>query len=258
MKKLEGRRDFRWLRDLSVHLGVLALWELACRTIVPAIYLPAPSAIVMAFVATIRSGELGTQLGQTASVLALGFLLAMVTGMIVGVAMGASKTLGRLLDPYVNALNSMPTVALVPLVVIWLGLGFEAKVFLTWLVSFFSIVISAQTAVQNIPHAYIDTARSFASGPFDTLNKVIIPASIPYFVSGIRLGLARALVGVVVAEMFTALSGLGYMVTTYGNTFKVNFVFVPIVTLAILSVLLNAILRWAEHRLTPWNRGRDR
>jgi ABC-type nitrate/sulfonate/bicarbonate transport system permease component len=149
-------------------------------------------------------------------------------------------------------------VALVPLVIIWLGLGFEAKVFLTWLVSFFSIVISAQTAVQNIPHAFLDTARAFGSGPFATLNKVIIPASIPYFVSGIRLGLARALVGVVVAEMFTALSGLGYMVTTYGNTFKVNFVFVPIITLAILSVVLNALLRWAEARLTPWNRGRTR
>jgi NitT/TauT family transport system permease protein len=150
----------------------------------------------------------------------------------------------------------MPTVALVPLVVIWLGLDYQAKVFLTWLVSFFSIVISTQTAVQNIPHSYIDTARAFCSGRVATLTKVIVPAAIPFFVSGIRLGLARALVGVVVAEMFTALSGLGYMVTAYGNTFKVDYVFVPIVVLAALSVLFNAGLQWTERRLTPWNRGR--
>jgi NitT/TauT family transport system permease protein len=150
----------------------------------------------------------------------------------------------------------MPTVALVPLVVIWLGLDYNAKVFLTWLVSFFSIVISTQAAVQNIPHAYIDTARAFCSSRTATLTKVIAPAAIPYFVAGIRLGLARALVGVVVAEMFTALSGLGYMVTTYGNTFKVDYVFVPIVVLAAMSVLLNAGLQWTERKLTPWNRGR--
>ncbi|MDB5543771.1 MAG: nitrate/sulfonate/bicarbonate transporter permease [Hyphomicrobiales bacterium] len=258
MKTHKAKTYWPFLRDMSVHVLVLAIWEIACRTVIPPIYLPAPSSIVTAFIATAKSGELATQLGQTVSVLALGFFLALVTGMMLGVAMGASRVLSRLLDPYINALNAMPTVALVPLVVIWLGLGYEAKVFLTWIVSFFSIVISAQTAVQNIPHAYLDTARAFASGPFATLNKVVIPASIPYFVSGIRLGLARGLVGVVVAEMFTALSGLGYMVTTYGNTFRINYVFVPIITLAFLSVFLNALLRMAERRLTPWNRGRAR
>lgn len=238
------------------HIGLLLLWEIACRTAIPSYFLPAPSSVVKAFFATLQSGELFTQLGQTASVLISGFILALVSGMLLGVAMGTSRLLSRLLDPYINVFNSMPTVALVPLVVIWLGLDYQAKVFLTWLVSFFSIVISTQTAVQNIPHAYIDTARAFCSSQTAMLTKVIVPAAIPFIVAGIRLGLARALVGVVVAEMFTALSGLGYMVTTYGNTFKVDYVFVPIAVLAALSVLLNAGLRWAERALTPWNRGR--
>jgi ABC-type nitrate/sulfonate/bicarbonate transport system permease component len=241
---------------ISFHAGLLILWEVACREFIPPYFLPPPSSIFQAFVVTLKSGELTTQLGQTASVLVTGFLLALVSGMLLGVAMGMSRTLTRLLDPYINAMNAMPTVALVPLVVIWLGLDFQAKVFLTWLVSFFSIVISTQTAVQNIPHAYIDTARAFGSGRIATLTKVIVPAAIPFFIAGIRLGLARALVGVVVAEMFTALSGLGYMVTLYGNTFKVNYVFVPIVVLAAISVFLNAGLKWSERRLTPWNRGR--
>jgi ABC-type nitrate/sulfonate/bicarbonate transport system permease component len=242
----------------SFHAGLLLAWEIACLTVIPSYFLPAPSSVLKAFIATLKSGELITQLGQTASVLVTGFLLALLSGMLLGVAMGMSRILARLLDPYINAFNSMPTVALVPLVVIWLGLDFEAKVFLTWLVSFFSIVISTQTAVQNIPHSYIDTARAFCSGRIATLTKVIVPAAIPFFIAGIRLGLARALVGVVVAEMFTALSGLGYMVTTYGNTFKVDYVFVPIAVLAALSVLLNAGLQWSERRLTPWNRGRTK
>lgn len=243
---------------ISFHIGLLLAWEILCRTVIPPYFLPAPSSIVQAFIATLKSGELATQLGQTLSVLVTGFALALLSGMLLGIAMGMSRVFARLFDPYINAFNSMPTVALVPLVVIWLGLDYQAKVFLTWLVSFFSIVISTQTAVQNIPHSYIDTARAFCSGRVATLTKVIVPAAIPFFVSGIRLGLARALVGVVVAEMFTALSGLGYMVTEYGNTFRINYVFVPIVVLAALSVLLNAGLQWTERRLTPWNRGRRR
>jgi ABC-type nitrate/sulfonate/bicarbonate transport system permease component len=240
--------------DIAIHIGFLAVWEIACRTVIPPMFLPPPSAIAIAFWQTIRSGELPVHLAQTGSVLVLGLSLAIITGMIVGVIMGTSKPVARILDPYVSAMNAMPTVALVPLVIIWLGLGYEAKVFLTWIVSFFSIVITTQAGVANIPAAYLDTARAFACGRMATLQKVILPAALPFFVAGIRIGLGKALVGVVVAEMFTALSGLGYMVTTYGNTFKIAFVFVPILTLAALAVLLTGLLRWCERRLAPWNR----
>jgi ABC-type nitrate/sulfonate/bicarbonate transport system permease component len=248
------RQRFHWVQEIGIHVVFIGLWELACRTVVPPMFLPAPSRIAVAFWQTLRSGELVVQLGQTASVLAVGFSLSIVTGMVVGIVMGTSRLAGRILDPYVNAMNATPTVALVPLVVIWLGLGYEAKVFLTWVVSFFSIVISSQAAVQNIPAAHLDTARAFACSRVDTLCKVIIPASVPLFVAGIRIGLGKALVGVVVAEMFTALSGLGYMVTNYGNTFKIDYVFVPILTLAALSILLTAVVRLCERRLMPWSR----
>ena len=247
-------RSLDWVKELGSHVLFLALWELACRTVISPIFLPAPSRIAVAFWHTIQTGELPTQLGQTVSVLAVGFSLSIVTGTIVGIIMGTSRLAARILDPYVNAMNATPTVALVPLVVIWLGLGYEAKVFLTWIVSFFSIVISSEAAVHNIPGAHLDTARAFACRRMDMLRKVIIPASGPLLVAGLRIGLGKALVGVVVAEMFTALSGLGYMVTNYGNTFKIDYVFVPILTLAALSILLTWVLRWCERKLTPWNR----
>jgi ABC-type nitrate/sulfonate/bicarbonate transport system permease component len=237
----------------AIHLLLLLGWEIASRTFIPSNFLPPPSAIAFAFWQTTLSGELPVRFAQTASVLVLGLSLAIVTGMMVGIAMGTWPFLARILDPYVSAMNAMPTVALVPLVIIWLGLGYQAKVFLTWVVSFFSIVISAQAGVQNIPATYLETARAFACHRRATLQKVILPAALPFFVAGIRIGLGKALVGVVVAEMFTALSGLGYMVTTYGNTFKIAFVFVPILTLAALAVLLTGVLRWCERKLAPWN-----
>jgi NitT/TauT family transport system permease protein len=238
--------------QLALHGSVLALWEIACLTVISPLFLPPPSAIAVAFYDTLRSGELIRQLSQTLAVLAVGFGLAVIIGLALGILMGTVRTVARLLDPYVNALYAMPTVALVPLVIVWLGLGFEAKVFLTFIVGVFPIVINAQAGVKNIPAAYMETARSFACSRSQTFWKVMLPAAIPFFVAGLRLGLGRALVGVVVAEMFTALSGLGYMVTFYGNTFKTALLFVPIITLALLSIAITELIRWAERRITPW------
>ncbi|MEA2945945.1 MAG: NitT/TauT family transport system permease protein [Alphaproteobacteria bacterium] len=252
----KARHDRSRLRGVAIqialHGSVLALWEIACRTVIPPLFLPPPSAIAVAFYDTLRSGELPRQLGQTLGVLAVGFGLAVIIGLTLGILMGTVRTAARLLDPYVNALYAMPTVALVPLVIVWLGLGFEAKVFLTFIVGVFPIVINAQAGVKNIPAAYMETARAFACSRSQMFWKVMLPAAIPFFVAGLRLGLGRALVGVVVAEMFTALSGLGYMVTFYGNTFKTALLFVPIITLALLSIAITELIRWAERRITPW------
>jgi NitT/TauT family transport system permease protein len=252
----KSRHDRSRLRGVAIqialHGSVLALWEIACRTVISPLFLPPPSAIAVAFYDTLRSGELPRQLGQTLGVLAVGFGLAVIIGLALGILMGTVRTAARLLDPYVNALYAMPTVALVPLVIVWLGLGFEAKVFLTFIVGVFPIVINAQAGVKNIPAAYLETARAFACSRGQMFRKVMLPAAIPFFVAGLRLGLGRALVGVVVAEMFTALSGLGYMVTFYGNTFKTALLFVPIITLALLSIAITELIRWAERRITPW------
>ena len=236
----------------AAHASVLIGWELLSRYVIPPQYLPPPSAVVQAFLATTRSGELPRQLWQTASVLLLGFSLAIVSGMAVGIAMGMFPTLRRILDPYVNAFYAMPTVALVPLVIIWLGLGFEAKVFLTWLVAVFPVIISAQIGVMNVPAAFIETARAFGCDRWQVFRRVILHAAVPFFIAGIRLGLGRALVGVVVAEMFTALSGLGYMVVYYGNTFRTADVFVPIVVLAALSIAITRLIYWLERWIAPW------
>jgi NitT/TauT family transport system permease protein len=237
---------------LATHLSVLLMWELLSRFVVPPQFLPPPSAIIRAFMATTESGELPRQLMQTASVLVLGFSLAILSGMAIGIAMGIFPALRRILDPYVSTFNAMPTIALVPLVIIWLGLGYEAKVFLTWIVSVPTVIINAETGVANVPPAFIETARAFGCNRRQVFRRVILHAAIPYFVAGIRLALGRALVGVIVAEMFTALTGLGYMIVLYGNTFRTAELFVPIVVLAILSVTITKLIYRFETKLAPW------
>jgi NitT/TauT family transport system permease protein len=236
----------------ATHISVLTLWELLSRFVIPPQFLPPPSAIALALVTTTRSGELPRQLWQTTTVLLLGFGLAIVSGMAIGIAMGMFQTLRRILDPYVNAFYAMPTVAMVPLVIIWLGLGFEAKVFLTWLVSVFPVIINAQIGVMNVPPAYLETARAFGCDRWQLFRRVILHAAVPFLIAGIRLGLGRALVGVIVAEMFTALTGLGSMIVFYGNTFRTAELFVPMVVLAILSIAITNLIYRMERWIAPW------
>src|SRR5262249_12364249 len=245
-------RRRRIVVQIAFHGSLLLIWEFVARTLIPPLLLPPPSAVAGAFVETLASGELVRQLGQTMGVLAVGFGLAVVIGMALGIAMGTFPLLARLLDPYVNAFYAMPTVALVPLVIIWLGLGFEAKVFLTWLVAIFPIIINAQIGVMNVPPAFIETARAFGCDRWEVFRRVVLYAAVPFLIAGVRLGLGRALVGVVVAEMFTALSGLGYMVVFYGNTFRTAELFVPIVVLAILSIAITDLIYRLERRIAPW------
>jgi NitT/TauT family transport system permease protein len=248
-----GDRPNRRLMVVAIHLSVLVAWQLLATFVIPQRYLPPPTAIFRAFVTLTESGALPRQLLQTLSVLALGFGLAIVTGVTIGVAMGMFATLRRILDPYVNAFYAMPTVVLVPLVIIWLGLGFEAKVFLTWFVSMFAVIINAEIGVLSVPAAFIETARAFGCNRWQIFQRVVLHAALPFFVAGIRIGLGRALVGVVVAEMFTALSGLGYMIVLYGNTFRTAELFVPIVVLALVSIALTNLIQWIERRIAPWH-----
>src|SRR3954471_22952393 len=171
----------------ATHIGVLVAWELLSRFVIPPQFLPPPSAVAEAFVKTVRTGELPRQLWQTTNVLLAGFGLAIVSGMAVGIAMGTFQMLRRVLNPYVNAFYAMPTVAMVPLVIIWLGLGYEAKVFLTWLVAVFPVIINAQIGVLNVSPAFIETARAFGCNRWQIFRRVVLYAAVPFFIAGIRL-----------------------------------------------------------------------
>lgn len=230
---------------------VLLIWELAGRSINP-ILLSYPTAITRAAVDMTLSGELPTELMLSLRILCLGFFLAAIAGIGLGIIIGRYQIAEYLLDPYINALYSTPTVALIPVIMLWLGLGFAAKTSIVFLVSFFPIVVNTQAGVRNISASLVDIGRVFGASERTVLAKIIVPASLPFILAGVRLAVGRAVVGMIVAEMFTAISGLGGLLILYSNSFQTDRMFVTVLVMAFLGASLSALVRMCEQRIAPW------
>lgn len=238
------------IRLLSVAVFLVA-WEIYGRTLNP-IFLSYPSAVTVAAREVIASGELLTAGLQTLQALAAGFVVAVVLGLAVGLAMGRYRIVNFALDPYVTALYNTPIVALIPLLQLWFGLGLTAKIVIVALSAFFPVVINTYAGVHNTSQSLVDVVRAFGATDRQVAAKVVLPNAIPFVMAGIRLGVGRAVIGVVTAEFFTAISGLGGLVIVFSNAFATAKLFVPVITLVALGFALTSLARWAERRLTPW------
>lgn len=238
------------IRWLSVAGGLLA-WEAYGRVVASPIF-TYPSAILQAAAVLVRTGELQFYLQASLVVLSLGLFLAVVAGIPLGVAIARWPLLEHATDPYINALYATPTVALIPIVVLWLGFQTKAKVALVFLFCVFPILINTYQGVRSVDRRLLEVARAFCSTEWATWRDVILPSSLPFILAGVRLAIGRGLVGMVVAEFYTSITGLGYMIVQYANTFKTDRLFVPIVVLMVMGVGLTALLKRLERRIAPW------
>ncbi len=238
------------VRTLSVLAGLLA-WEAYGRMIHSSIF-TYPSAIGRAFVALVAAGELQFYLKSSLVVFSLGLGLAVIVGIPLGVLIARRATVEYATDPWLNALYATPTVALIPVVVLWLGFQVTAKVALVFFFCVFPVLINTYQGVKNTDTRLIEVARSFCSGESRLWRDLILPSAAPFILAGIRLAIGRGLVGMVVAEFYTSITGLGYMIVQYANTFKTDRIFVPIVILMIMGVTLTGLLRRLEQRVAPW------
>lgn len=238
------------IRVLSVAVGMVA-WELYGRHLHSAIF-TYPTAIGHAFVEVVASGELFFFMKSSIIVLTLGFLLAICVGVPLGILIGRRTLLEHAVDPYVNALYATPTVALIPVIVVWLGFQTLAKVVLVFLFCLFPILINTYQGVKNTDPRLVEVARSFCAREWGLWRDLILPSALPFILAGIRLSIGRGLVGMVVAEFYTTITGLGYMIVQYANTFRTDRLFVPIVVLMAMGMGLTSLLRYMEHRIAPW------
>jgi NitT/TauT family transport system permease protein len=245
-----GRRDVWLLRALSV-VVVLGGWELYGRHTNPLLF-TYPSAVAQAGVELLRDGSLLKAMGQSLSVLAWGLGLSILVGVAVGLAMGRSRVVEALLEVPLDALYAVPTVALVPVIVLWVGFGPVAKVVVVFLFSVFAIVLNTARGVREVDPQLIEVARSYSASEVGLWSDVVLPSALPYIVTGVRLAVGRALVGVIIAEFYTSIAGLGFLIVTYANTFQTAKVFVPVGVLMALGVVLTAALQVLEGRLAPW------
>jgi len=229
----------------------VAAWEAYGRALHSVIF-TYPSAVAWAAYELIRAGELQFYLKSSLLVLSLGLGLAIVLGIPLGILMGRRAVIEHAVDPYVNALYATPLVATIPVIVVWLGFQTKAKVVLVFLFSVFPILINTYQGVKSTDGRLVEVARSFCTKEWRMWQDLILPASAPFILAGIRLAIGRGLVGMVVAEFYTTITGLGYMIVQYANTFRMDRLFVPIVVLMIMGMSLTAALRHLERRIAPW------
>jgi ABC-type nitrate/sulfonate/bicarbonate transport system permease component len=246
------------ITSLSV-AALIALWEIFGRQVNP-IFGSYPSAIAVAFVDLARSGKLLTALSQSLQPFVVGYGLAIIAGVPIGLIIGRYRTMEAAFGIYVTAGYAMPLVALVPLLVLWLGLGFAVKVAIVFLMSLFPICINTWLGVVAVPKTLIEVGKSFVAPNHVILRRIILPATLPYIMAGVRLAVGRAVVAMVIAEFFTAISGLGAIIINSANNFDTATMFVPIIILMVMAIGLNSLIGVVERWVAPWQAeiaGRD-
>jgi NitT/TauT family transport system permease protein len=246
-----------WRRRAFYRWGFLALilivWEVLGPLVNPILF-SHPSKIAVAFFDLTVSGELPYYAAESLQILFYGLALAIVIGVPLAVLMARVKPVDWALELPINALYSTPMVALVPLLVLWFGIYMQAKVIVVFLFAVFPILVNTYQGVRECDKNMIEVARSFRSSEWQMWKDVLLPYAVPYIAAGVRLAIGRGLVGMVIAEFYTTISGLGFMITRYAHIFETDKTFVPVLLLMFLGVALTASLKRVERWVAPWSR----
>jgi len=251
-------RSHWWTRSEGVLLPtigvlvVLVCWELYGRSgRIDPIQFSYPSEIWTAMRGLMSSGRLWTDLRVSSEEFALGFLVALV-GVPLGLLFGVVRRLGLAVDPIVTALYSTPIVALTPLVVIWFGLGMSSKVAVIALIAVFPMMINTIEGVRTVDPDLVRAARSFGASPLQVVGTVVLPASLPFVIAGVRLAIGRAMIGLVVGEFLASTAGLGFSIRFYAENFRTAEYLGLTLLLMAVAVVLTSLLRFIERRIAPW------
>lgn len=247
------RRGRDWLIRLLSITFILGGWELAGREVNP-LLMSYPSAIASATSAMIVSGDLQTALLSSLKTLLIGFTIASLIGSVLGLLIGRYKAFDAATDWLVNALYATPMIAIIPLVILWFGLGDLSKLFIVSLITLFPVLINTSAGVRNVPAPMMELATAFNASEWQIFSRIILPASLPFMMTGLRLGIGRAIIAMVAAEFFTSITGLGALIVKFGNQYDTASMFVPILVLMIMGISLTAIIRRVENYFLPWRR----
>jgi ABC-type nitrate/sulfonate/bicarbonate transport system permease component len=246
------RREHRVVRVLAL-LGLLALWELLTRVgWVPALFLPSPLGVLRELIEMAWSGQILVHLGASLRRLLVGFAVGAGAGTSAGVVVGFFGLAEAVGQPLIAATFPIPKIALLPLLILWLGIGEASKVTVIALGVFFPMAINTHAGVRQADPLLIRAAVSFGAGRWSVIRKVVIPSALPMVFAGLKLGAGTALLLLVAAEMIGAESGIGFLVLQAGNLMETTKLMVGIVVLSLLGLLSHWALTWLERRVIPW------
>jgi ABC-type nitrate/sulfonate/bicarbonate transport system permease component len=232
---------------------ILLLWEVVVRALAPA-YVAKPSTVVMAIPHVIVDPVFLKATGATLAAVAQGLAAALVVGTIIGLLMGRSLMLERAIRHYVNGFYAIPMIVVLPLFSLWFGYSGATRIATILFAAIFSIIINVADGARAVPREYLEVARSFRANRASVLFGIVLPASMPYLLAGIRLAAGRALIGAVVAEFFLSIGGLGYFILYNSRTYHHNEAFVGVLLLAAFGVGFELLVAWCTRRFLPWYR----
>jgi ABC-type nitrate/sulfonate/bicarbonate transport system permease component len=252
------RKSF-YKRHESIVLGgsavilTLAIWQAmwSAGKISP-LFMSGPSAIAKRFHDDLLHGNLLNDLAYSGKNFAIGFILAVVAGVLLGVIVGWYKRVEMLAGPFLNALYATPRVAMVPLIIIWFGIGMWSKVFIVFISAFFPVLVNTIGGIRAIDRDLLRAARAFCASDRQIFTTVAIPGAVPFILTGIRQGVALGLIGVVVGEMFGGSQGIGFMVAYGGQTFATDTLFVGVLIIAFAGIVLTSLAEQLEKRFSRW------
>lgn len=249
-----GLSGQRGLSVLSV-VGGLLLWELAGRFLVDnPLFLATPLQAIAELIEMTVSGELQYHVWVSGQEFLYGFLIGSGGGILIGLAMASSRPANAMLAPWVAGLYATPIIAVAPLVILWAGIGIWSKVIVVVSVVIFPVIINTEAGIRSTDRALIEAVRSFGANRYQIFTKVSLPSALPFILAGLRLGIGRGLIGVVVGELFGARAGVGFMILQSAEVFNMPRLFAGVAVLAAAGIALMALCRNAERWLVPWNR----
>lgn len=249
-------RSVIWAIRIATFAGAMLLWQLLGANVNRALFAPPSEVIPAIWRQLTQEPSIWAPLLLSLAAMAVGMGLGMVVGIPLGLAMGRSTALTFVLDPYVTFLYVLPGVALVPLFVVWFGFDFKFQVALVFESTLFPILINCAVGARHVDADLIDGGRSFCASDWQIMRTIVVPASLPFVFAGIRLGFSAAWVGVVVAQMTGALTGLGGLILTYAATFRTADMLVPILAIMLVGVIIHGLTARLLIRMTPWHSDR--
>jgi NitT/TauT family transport system permease protein len=239
---------------ISIATG-LALWEFVSRVVVHnQLFLAAPSQIVAAIVSLAATGELWRHIGVSGLEFVIGYAIASVLGIALGLAMASSVLAKQITQPWISGLYATPTIALAPLFILWCGIGIWSKVLVVIFLVLFPVTINTEAGLRTTSPRLIEMLRSFGATPWQIFQKVSLPSATPFILAGLKLGIGRGLIAVVVAELFGSRAGLGRLISQSADAFNMPELFAGVVVLAAAGIAMTAGFGWLETKIVPWTR----
>ena len=237
---------------LSVVLA-LTIWQLVANArIWSVLFLPGPWDVAQAFVQLFQSDDIWLDIATSGEELAIGYGMAIVIGLLIGLLMGWYTRFQYALDPFVNFFYSTPRIVFIPIFILWLGIELQPKIAVIFLGAVFPIIINTMAGVRNTEAALLRVARSFGASDALTFRRVVLPGSVPFILTGFRLGIGHALTGLVVAEYIAAKHGVGQIIAIASQTFQTPKAFAGVVLIACTGMLLTTVLHRIENRFQSW------